>query len=176
MQLRFLIFAFLLLISVAFWWHASEQIELQSQRDTEQAVRKDTNQTHEPVEGSELIPLTINDTNLQVSVADDVEERMLGLSGTPALAVDMGKLFVFEELGPHGIWMKDMNYPIDVLWLDASYTIVHIVQRFMPESYENRVVEQSPVPAQYVLEVNAGVVESEGWEVGDQVILEKNLH
>ena len=52
-----------------------------------------------------------------LTVADTEASRIQGLSGTPSLSPNGGMLFDFEADGAHGIWMKDMKYPIDIVWL-----------------------------------------------------------
>lgn len=113
-----------------------------------------------------LTPLTINGDHLQVSIADTVENRTRGLSGTPVLPPGLGKLFVFDVADTWNFWMKDMQYPLDIIWFDEERQIVHIETNVAPATYPETV--EPSVPARYVLEVNAGVSNAFGWEVGDQ--------
>jgi uncharacterized membrane protein (UPF0127 family) len=92
-----------------------------------------------------------------VKVADTEEERRQGLSGTAGLAPRGGMLFVFDENDQHGIWMKDMNYPIDILWISESYNIVSIKKSVSPNTYPQ--VFQNSKPARYVLELPAGSID-----------------
>ena len=48
------------------------------------------------------------------------EERSQGLSGRPNLAAGTGMLFVFEQAGSYAFWMKDMRFPLDMVWIDAQ--------------------------------------------------------
>lgn len=113
-----------------------------------------------------LIPFTIGTTTIQVSVADTRETRIKGLSDTPVLPVGLGKLFVFESDSDWSIWMKDMQYPLDIIWLDGERVIVHIEENVSPATYPESF--SSPTPARYVLEVNASTTAEYGWSVGDQ--------
>lgn len=99
----------------------------------------------------------LNNQKFNVSVAKTDAEKQLGLSGTTSLAQNTGKLFIFDELGNHGFWMKDMNYPIDIVWFDQNWSVVGLAKNATPESYPN--VFYPEHPAQYVLEINAGVAE-----------------
>jgi uncharacterized protein len=90
----------------------------------------------------------------EVSIADSEEERAQGLSGVLRLPSQTGKLFVFESPGMYGFWMKDMNFPLDIVWIDESFTIVGITQNATPESYPE--VFFSPKEVRYVLEINSG--------------------
>lgn len=103
----------------------------------------------------------------EVLVADSDTTRIRGLSGRPSLSNGQAMLFVFPNDGTHGIWMKDMRFAIDILWVDRDGTIVHIEQEVRPDSYPN--VFTSMVQARYVIEVNAGVVQELGIDVGQHM-------
>jgi uncharacterized protein len=106
---------------------------------------------------------------LQASVADSIPERIKGLSNTPYLPEGVVKLFAFGAEGEHGIWMKDMNYPLDIIWVAKNGVIVHIEERVSPETYPESF--SSPKPAWYVIEANAGFVASSSLAVGDEVVV-----
>lgn len=93
-----------------------------------------------------------------VAVADSPIDLKQGLSGTSYLADRTGMLFVFPENDQHGIWMKDMKYPIDIIWISESYNIVYIKKDATPESYP--AVFQNSKPARYVLEIPAGSIDA----------------
>ena len=102
-------------------------------------------------------------------VADTHNERVQGLSGREILGESQAMLFEFGEPGEYGIWMKDMNFSIDVLWLDEALEVVHIVERMSPESYPRSY--RTPTPARYVLEINAGLVEKNAIAIGDKAAI-----
>lgn len=79
-------------------------------------------------------------------------ERIKGLSDRPNLAGDRGLLFVFEKPDLHGFWMKDMNFPISIIWLDEKCVVTGFKQNATPESYPEVFYPQKPSP--YVVEVN----------------------
>lgn len=112
--------------------------------------------------------VTIGNVSLRVEIADTSAERRQGLSGRDRIGAD-GLLFVFPEDGHPGIWMKDMHFPIDILWLNAQGTIVHIEQNVSPETYPT--VFRSPQPARYVLETNAYYTSTFGIKTGQTAIL-----
>lgn len=108
-----------------------------------------------PVEQG-LTLLKIEEKTLKVEIADNDFERARGLSGRQKLREGHGILFIFPEPGLHGFWMKDMNFPIDIVWLeriDNSFRIVGIEQNVPPESFPKAFYPQ--VPVRFVLEVNA---------------------
>jgi uncharacterized membrane protein (UPF0127 family) len=106
----------------------------------------------------------VGDTPIKVEIADTPEERAKGLSGTlpePPRSL----LFVFETVGDWGIWMKDMQYPIDVLWIDDAMKVVSIEENMQPASYPR--VYKPGTPVRYVLELPAGFVEIHNLSRGD---------
>ena len=113
--------------------------------------------------------MVIKDVTVRASVAQTWPERIQGLSDTPYLPEDVVKLFVFDSPGMHSIWMKDMNYPIDILWVDEAGVIVHIEEKASPESYPAMFVPNTE--ARYVIETVAGFVVSKGIAEGDSVVL-----
>lgn len=109
----------------------------------------------------------IGEALFDVDVAYTQAQRIQGLSGTESIGESEGLLFPFETIGKHGIWMKDMNYPIDIMWIDNEFTIVHIEEKVSPGSFPKIFY-----PAQnslYVLEVQSGAVERSGIEVGNTI-------
>lgn len=116
------------------------------------------------------IPIRIGEVTVEASVADTLPERIQGLSNTPFLPDHVVKLFVFGVPGKHSIWMKDMLYPIDIIWLAENGEIVSIEENVSPDSYPESF---SPIaPAWYVIEANAGFVASNTIAIGDKVSLE----
>jgi uncharacterized membrane protein (UPF0127 family) len=95
-------------------------------------------------------------TTITADVADTPSARAKGLSGKPYLASDHGMLFIFPNGTVGSMWMKDMQYAVDILWLDSDKRVVHIAARVSPDSYPH--VFTAPVPAAYILEVPAGSV------------------
>lgn len=116
-----------------------------------------------------LVKILIGSTTVQASVADSLPERIKGLSDTPSLPEGIVKLFAFGAEGEHSIWMKDMNYAIDIIWVAKSGQIVYIKENVAPETYPNSFA--SPKPAWYVIETPAGFVEKSGIKVGDEVVV-----
>lgn len=116
----------------------------------------------------ELLPrITVGDTSVQVMIADTPGERRQGLSGVTSLPPTRGMLFVFEEDDRYSIWMKDMHFPLDILWISADGVIVDIEENVAPETYPE--VFEPEVPVRYVLEMPAGFVEAYNIVLGDHV-------
>lgn len=105
---------------------------------------------------------------INVEVADTPELLQKGLSGRDILADDKGMFFVFPTIDRHKIWMKDMNFPIDIIWVDENFNIVDITQNVSVNSFPNTF---SPsVKAGFAIEVNAGFVSKNGIRIGDTIV------
>ena len=109
--------------------------------------------------------ITIGDTKIEVEIADTAESRAQGLSGRTSLPENSGLLFIFTESSQPGFWMKEMNFPIDIIWLDESWKIVDLTIEARPEKYPEIYLPRSPV--HYVLEVNAGFISAHNLKIGD---------
>lgn len=117
------------------------------------------------------VQIRIGSTTVAASIADTLSSRIKGLSGTPFLPPSVVKLFAFGAPGNHSVWMKNMNYPLDILWAAEDGTVVHIEENIAPETYPEGF--SSPVPAWYIIEANAGFVASSTIVLGDKVVLPK---
>lgn len=115
----------------------------------------------------------VGDVALSVTVADDPEERRQGLSGVAKLNDFEGKLFIFDEAQKHGIWMKDMLIPIDIIWLDDNLTVIHIEENVVPESYPE--IYAPNEPARFVLEMGAHFVDTLRLKTGDRLNVPSEL-
>ncbi|USN87614.1 MAG: DUF192 domain-containing protein [Candidatus Nomurabacteria bacterium] len=112
-------------------------------------------------------PLRIGNVEVEASVAKTWADRIKGLSDTPYLPDNVVKLFVFDAEAEHGIWMKDMNYAIDIIWVDENNKIVDIKKNATPESYPESFTPS--VPALYVIETVSGFVDQHQISIGDEV-------
>lgn len=100
-------------------------------------------------------------------VADTDAELYRGLSGVEKLSRDGGLLMDFKVPGYHGIVMRNMNIPLDIVWLNEAKQVVYIVKNASPELGESKVFAPTKDMARYVLELPAGSVENSAIKVGD---------
>lgn len=107
---------------------------------------------------------------IPVEVADDFESRRIGLSYRETLAEDAGMLFVMPDKQRASFWMKDMNFPLDIVWIYDN-KIVNIHENLAPEGSQPVNSYSSKFPINYVLELNGGFVARNGVEVGDEIII-----
>ncbi|MBI3621689.1 MAG: DUF192 domain-containing protein [Nitrospirae bacterium] len=94
--------------------------------------------------------------SLTLELAATPQQRNIGLMLRPSLAENHGMLFLFPRPDRHGIWMKNMLIPIDILWLDDHKQIIHVETNVPPCRIEPCLVYQPPTPAFYVIELAAG--------------------
>lgn len=87
------------------------------------------------------------------------QERQLGLMFRKGINPDQGMLFVFKKEDIHSFWMKNMEFPIDIIWLDKDKRIVHIEKNVPPCKTEFCPSYAPPIPAKYVLEIKSGYSE-----------------
>lgn len=112
--------------------------------------------------------VVFKNTQYVLDVADSATLRENGLSYRTSLAPGTGMLFVFDAPGILGFWMKDMNFPIDIIWLDQNKKIVHIEHSVATSTYPKSFGPETL--AQYVIEIPAGEVKKVGLVLGDTVI------
>ena len=110
------------------------------------------------------VTITAPRGGISVEVVDTPEARELGLSGRTGIHNNDGMLFVFPSSGRFGFWMKDMNFPIDMVWINKQGVIVHIVENAKPEDYPAKYVNAPE--ALYVLEIGTGQARSHGMYLG----------
>ena len=115
----------------------------------------------------------IGSAEFAVELAITSQEQIQGLSDRLALAPDTGMLFVYEQEGHRSFWMKNMHFPLDILWISEDCTVAGASLN-VPPPEPGQALAQLPTyspeaPVQYVLEINAGEVTTRGVTAGDQV-------
>lgn len=106
-------------------------------------------------------------SKINVWLARSPKELSRGLSIVDELKEDQGMLFVFSYLDEHAFWMKDMKFPIDIIWLDSEKKIVSIKANADPKNFPESY--QPTSPALYVLEVTDGFTKKHSLKEGDQL-------
>ncbi len=113
--------------------------------------------------------LQINDRCLELAVAASQEEKSEGLSGYDNLASDEGMLFVYDQPGEYGFWMKNMEFAIDIFWLTEDNEVVGVKEEAQPSSYPQTFHPDQP--AKKVVETPAGFTKTENINLGDRLNL-----
>lgn len=127
-----------------------------------------------PVYEREFAKVLINGTAVFAEVARSPEKRERGLSGRTELGSENGMLFVFDTYAEHAFWMKQMKFPIDIIWISGN-RVVDIEENVPPPASgtpESALMVYRPdAPANLALEVEAGFAEANGIRIGSEVVL-----
>ena len=107
---------------------------------------------------------TIGGQSFLKEVVDNDNTRAKGLSGRDAIASHAAMVFVFDAPDMRCFWMKDMKFPIDIVWVNADKVVVAIEPSVSPSSYPTNFCHAD---AQYVVEVKAGTARDLGLKPGD---------
>ena len=110
------------------------------------------------------IILKLPNKDIPLMVVNTRESKTRGLGGMDSLLEDSAMIFIFNEADMYGIWMKDMKFPIDILWLDENYKINYIESNISPLTYPKVFIP--PTNSMYILEANAGFAENNSLKIG----------
>lgn len=113
--------------------------------------------------------LQVAGKTVKLDIAKSEEARAKGLGGRESMADDQGMLFVFDQPAKECFWMKDMQFPIDIIWLNTAKQVVHVERNLSPETYPASYCPK--LPAKYVVELNAGQAEKLDISPGDTLKL-----
>ncbi len=118
---------------------------------------------------AESVIYLYEDTPIYIELANTEQKRVLGLSGRDIMTVSQGMLFKFDESSKWSIWMKDMNFGIDILWLDKDGRVVDMREFVYPDTYPELFTPQED--AKYILEVLSGFSSMHGVYIGHKLNL-----
>lgn len=103
---------------------------------------------------------------IDIEIADNEYETQTGLMYRNSMENNQGMLFVFDDVTERSFYMKNTKIPLDLIFIDEDKTIVSFQKNAKPFD-ENSL--PSNAPAKYVLEVNAGLVDTWELSVGDKI-------
>ena len=110
-----------------------------------------------------VVPLKTAAKTYQLQLADTQEKQSLGLSKRKSIGGD-GMLFPYSKPQKLCFWMKDMNFAIDMLWLDANKQVIKLQPKVSPDTYPQTTYCQTD--AQYVVELDSGEAAKSGIAIG----------
>ncbi len=112
------------------------------------------------------------DRNIRIKVeaATTDSERYRGLSDRASLCKNCGLLFVWPDKATRTFVMRNMRFPLDIIFI-ADDRIVKIDSNLTPEGPNPKETYESLVPVNYVLEINGGLTDLYGIEVGDEAFI-----
>ncbi len=109
-------------------------------------------------EGNLKLVRSTNDSliaTLDIEIAEGEYETSTGLMYRSSMEDHQGMLFIFERESPLSFYMKNTQFPLDIIYLNEDLQIVEVYRDTKP-------FDPTPLPsrkpAKYVLEVNAGLV------------------
>ena len=147
-------------IAVLYFNPAAITTSILGQTEDEQQELTISQQLRSVSYGYRQVNVTMNGLVLVADIAATDEQRTKGLSVKDRLGENEAMLFVFDNEAEHSFWMKNMKFPIDIIWLDSDKTIVHIEHNLQPCSFELLCPTYKPnVESLYVLETVGGFAE-----------------
>ncbi|MEK9175139.1 MAG: DUF192 domain-containing protein [Patescibacteria group bacterium] len=120
----------------------------------------------QPIIGPTVV---IKSIRIPVLLAKTDEEIQKGLSGMISLEKNKGMLFIFSQSYVYRFWMKDMMFPIDIIWInnnkvvDIENNVLNNFDISKPHFYTPR------TPVNFVLEVNARFASENKIKIGDTI-------
>ena len=132
---------------------------------------------------SKVIIKTNPPVTFQVELAKSSEEIATGLMNHTSLETNKGMLFIYEKAQKPGFWMKHMDFPIDILFIDKEGVIRDIKKDFQPcpKTFDGPFASSAcpsyapKEPIKLVLEISNGLSEKYNIQVGDKAIWKKGL-
>jgi uncharacterized membrane protein (UPF0127 family) len=106
-----------------------------------------------------------------VEIADSPEKMREGLMFRESLPEDSGMLFIFEGEAIRSFWMKNTLLPLDMIFINSELEIVHIEKDVQPCESDPCRTYSSQLPAEYVIEVNAGFSQRKDLNAGDSLLI-----
>jgi len=101
-----------------------------------------------------------------VEVADEPDERSVGLMNRESMPASAGMLFVYEAPQRATFWMKNTLIPLDMIFADVTGTVTGVHENAVP--LDETVIDGGP-GVQYVLEINGGLAGAMGIDAGDEM-------
>ena len=125
-----------------------------------------------PAKDGEVYTLLLSSTGNLFKVECVVTPGALarGLSRRPNLPKGVGMLFIFNSIERHTMWMPEMNFPLDIVWLDETLSVANISYDCKPCGVGEPCPSISSVYAcKYAIEMNAGEAAIYGFQNGTQL-------
>jgi uncharacterized protein len=114
--------------------------------------------------------VTVGGVNLITSLSTTPDAQSKGLAIRDSLNENEGMLFIFETPQKYSFWMKDMKFPIDIIWINQDGKIVHIEKDLPPCVFLLPCPSYAPKDdSLYVLEVVSNFTNKFNINVGDPV-------
>jgi uncharacterized membrane protein (UPF0127 family) len=107
---------------------------------------------------------------IEAEVADTPEKLLFGLAFREALPTNGGMLYIFETSDRHRTRTKGFRFPVDIVWVDESHHVVHVVEHAEPCIADPcPVYGPPPANARYIIETDAGLIKAEALVPGTEL-------
>jgi len=114
-------------------------------------------------ESSVIVVQFPSGVELEAEVADTPEKLLFGLAFRDGLPPNGGMIYIFEENGLHRVQTREYRFPIDVIWVDESHHVVHMLERVEPCTKDPcPMYGPPPEDARYVIQAEAGFLKKSG--------------
>lgn len=159
-QFSFLILFLVLLFAIVY--NEFESVQAQQQEQNQTAL------------------VSVGGVNLLASLSTTADSQSKGLAIKDSLKENEGMLFIFESPQKYSFWMKDMKFPIDIIWINSAGKIVHIEKNLPPCVFLLPCPSYTPKDdSLYVLEVVSNFTNKFDINIGDVVdskVIKQSLH
>ncbi len=170
-QLKILLYI-LLVAGLLYYVQNKYQLFEISFDNTKEAKKEEVSEKESKRQGIEILNSEGRRIYVEVEAADTEQLRSQGLSGREELGDYQGMLFLFDEKGTYSFWMKDMNFPLDLIYIDETYYIVDIIENKQPCTQEECNSFVPSAPFKYVLEVKGGFCDVNRVDIGNAIIFD----
>ncbi len=109
-------------------------------------------------------------TKFDIEIAETEYETQTGLMYRKSMEQEQAMLFIFPDVAVHSFYMKNTEFPLDIIYIDENSKIVSFQKNAQPFDETGL---SSQVPVKYVLEINAGLSDKIGLKVGDSIAFNK---
>ncbi len=103
---------------------------------------------------------------LDIEIADDEYQTQTGLMYRHSMKDNQAMLFIFENEQPRSFYMKNTEFPLDIIYVNSKKKIVSIQKNAKPFDETSL---PSNAPVLYVLEVKAGLTDLWNLQIGDRI-------
>lgn len=121
-------------------------------------------------ESSTIVVRFPSGVELEAEVADTPEKQLFGLAFREGLPPNGGMLYIFEENGLHRVRTKEYRFPVDILWVDESHHVVHMLEHAEPCAKDPCPFHgPPPEAARYVIQTESGFLKKAGVVKNDEL-------
>lgn len=121
-------------------------------------------------ESSVIVVTFPSGVEIEAEVADTPEKLLFGLAFRDGLPQNGGMLYIFQENGLHRVQTREYRFPIDILWVDESHHVVHMLEHAEPCS-KDPCPQFGPPPeaVRYVIQTESGFVKRSRVSLNDEL-------